>query len=239
MIVIIVQENHFQTFQITLDNNQFIIQIIEEDHQIKQSLEISQKTDIVDQIVVIIIIEITIQDQIQTNLNFRLMPVPIQILEIEIIQTVDLETLHTIETEIIPMIGIETVQMIEILDIKITDHSITQTTDSESDTESTISINMIHVENDYEPIIYEQPIYSYIFQNHNQFLPNYYTRPINSNKTIEKTLEEIAEEKRTECSSTNNIYQIKSKKSQLPEKNLDNRTSCRKPKKQTISNTRP
>ena len=71
MIVIIVQENHFQTFQITLDNNQLIIQIIEEDHQIKQVLEISQKTDIVDQIVVIIIIEITIQDQIQTNLNFR------------------------------------------------------------------------------------------------------------------------------------------------------------------------
>ena len=125
MIVIIVQENHFQTFQITLDNNQLIIQHIEEDHQIKQILETSQKTDIVDQIVVIIIFEITIQDQIQTNLNFRLMPVPIQILEIEIIQTVDLETFYTIETEIILMIGTETVQMIKILDIKMTDHAIT------------------------------------------------------------------------------------------------------------------
>ena len=93
-----------------------------------------------------------------------------------------------------------------------------KSTDSESDTESTISINMIHVENDYEPFIYEQPIYSYIFQNHDQFLLNYFTRPINSNKTIEKILEEIAAEKRTERSSTNNIYQNKSKKSQLPEK---------------------
>ena len=36
-----------------------------------------------------------------------------------------------------------------------------KSTDSESDTENTISIIMIHVENDYEPIIYEQPIYSH------------------------------------------------------------------------------
>ena len=35
-------------------------------------------------------------------------------------------------------------------------------TDSENDTENTISINMINVENDNEPIIYEQPIYSHI-----------------------------------------------------------------------------
>ena len=43
-------------------------------------------------------------------------------------------------------------------------------TDSESDTENTISINMTNVENDYEPIINEQPIYSHIYQNHCQFL---------------------------------------------------------------------
>ena len=36
--------------------------------------------------------------------------------------------------------------------------------DIESDTENTISINMIHVENDYKPILYEQPMYSHIYQ---------------------------------------------------------------------------
>ena len=85
-----------------------------------------------------------------------------------------------------------------------------ESTDSESDTENTILINMINVENDYEPIIYEQPIYSHIHQNRDQFLSNYYTRPIPINKTeekIEKTVEEIAEEKPTDSSSKNNIYQ--------------------------------
>ena len=66
-------------------------------------------------------------------------------------------------------------------------------TDSESDTENTISINMINIENDYEPILYEQPIYSHIYQNHNQFLLNYNTRPISNNQTKEK-IEKIVEE---------------------------------------------
>ena len=68
---------------------------------------------------------------------------------------------------------------------------------------------MIKVENDYEPIIYEQPIYSHIYQNHDQFLLNDYTRPMSNNKSkekIEKIVEEIAEEKPTECSNTNNIH---------------------------------
>ena len=81
---------------------------------------------------------------------------------------------------------------------------------SESDTEDTISINMINVENDYEPIIYEQPIFSHIYQNHDQFLLNYYTRPVSKRTTkekIEKIVEEIKEEKPTGCSSTNNFYQ--------------------------------
>ena len=60
---------------------------------------------------------------------------------------------------------------------------------------------MIHVENDHEPFIYEQPKHSHIYQNHDHFLLNYYTRPINSNKTIEKIVEEITEEKPTESSS--------------------------------------
>ena len=73
----------------------------------------------------------------------------------------------------------------------------------------------MHVENDYEPIIYEQPIYSHKYQNHNQFLLNYFTRPINSNKTIEKIVEEITEEKPREGSSTKNIYQFISEEAQL------------------------
>ena len=71
----------------------------------------------------------TIHDQIQNNLNFRLMPVPNQILETEIIQTIDLETLHTIVKEIIPRRGIETIQTIGNLDIEIIDHVIILTID--------------------------------------------------------------------------------------------------------------
>ena len=78
----------------------------------------------------------------------------------------------------------------------------------------------LHVENDYEPIIYKQPIYSYIYQNYDQFLLNYFTRPINSNKTIEKIVEEITEEKPTECSSTNNIYQNIPKEPQLQKEKI-------------------
>ena len=82
---------------------------------------------------------------------------------------------------------------------------------------------MINVENDYESIIYEQPIYSHIYQNHDQFLLNLYTRPIPKNKTrekIEKKVEEITEEKPTECSSTNNFYQNIPKEPQLQKEKI-------------------
>ena len=88
-IVIIVQKNHSQITQITLDNNHLIIRIIEDDHQTKEAHETSHKTDVVDQTVEIISIEINIQDQIQPDLNFCLIPVPIQILEIDFIQMTD------------------------------------------------------------------------------------------------------------------------------------------------------
>ena len=95
-----------------------------------------------------------------------------------------------------------------------------ETTDSESDTDNAISINMIQVENDYDTIIYEQPIHSHIYQNYDHFPLNYHTRPISSNKTKEKIVEEITEEKPTECSSTKNIYQNIAEEMQLPkEKN--------------------
>ena len=80
-IVIIVQENHFQITQITLDNNHPIIRLIENDHQTKKIHETSHKIDIIDETVETISIELSIQDQIQTDLNFCLIPVPIQILE--------------------------------------------------------------------------------------------------------------------------------------------------------------
>ena len=44
--------------------------------------------------------------------------------------------------------------------------------DTESDTENTISVNLITVENDYEPIIYEQPFTSHIYENKLELLHN-------------------------------------------------------------------
>ena len=88
-------------------------------------------------------------------------------------------------------------------------------TDSESETENTISINMSQVEDVYEPIIYEQPKHSQYYGNDDHFLLNYYTRPINKNKTKEQIVEEKIEEKPIESSSTNHIYQNVSKESQL------------------------
>ena len=129
IIVIIVQENHFQSTQTTLDSNHPIIQIMEDDHHTKENHKISHKLCIVDHIVEIVNIEITIQDQNETNLNFRLIPVPIQILGIEFIQKIYLKTLHTIDIEIIPTIKTETIQTIEILDIERIDHAIILTTD--------------------------------------------------------------------------------------------------------------
>ena len=39
---------------------------------------------------------------------------------------------------------------------------------------------MIAVENDYEPIIYEQPFASHIYENQLELLHNYYIEPINT-----------------------------------------------------------
>ena len=85
-----------------------------------------------------------------------------------------------------------------------------ESTDSESDTENAISINMINVENDYEPLTYEQPFHSHIIENHTYLLLNFYTRPRSKNKTIEQIVQEVttlieAVEKLVPCSSTNHI----------------------------------
>ena len=81
---------------------------------------------------------------------------------------------------------------------------------------------MIIVEIDYEPFQNEQPIYSHIYQNHDQFLLIYYTKPISNNTTKKnrKSIEQITEKKSTECSTTNNIYQNIPKEPQLQKETM-------------------
>ena len=84
--------------------------------------------------------------------------------------------------------------------------------DTESDTENTISINMIAVENDYEPIIYEQPFTSHIYENQLELLHNYYIEPINTTQTAQEikeinTVNKPNENQKTKCLNTNHIYQ--------------------------------
>ena len=71
---------------------------------------------------------------------------------------------------------------------------------------------MIAVENDYEPIIYEQPFSSHIYQNQLELLHNYYIEPIHSTQTAQETNEinttnQSNENNKTKCLNTNHIYQ--------------------------------
>ena len=121
--------NHFQINQIIEETNHPIILVIEIDHQNKENYENSHKIDIVDQIVKIISMEITIHNQIQTEQNC-LISVPIQILGIDTIQTIDHETHHTIETETIQTKEIGVIPIIEINVTKTVDQEIIHTADS-------------------------------------------------------------------------------------------------------------
>ena len=56
---------------------------------------------------------------------------------------------------------------------------------------NTISVNMITVENDYEPNIYEQRFSSHINENQSELLQDYYTRPIRNDVSIEQNVNEI------------------------------------------------
>ena len=69
---------------------------------------------------------------------------------------------------------------IEITELQI-NHINCETLDSESDTDNNISVNMIIVENDYEPIINEQPFKSHIYETQLELLHDYYTRPTSNN----------------------------------------------------------
>ena len=83
--------------------------------------------------------------------------------------------------------GIDNTENYELL----LNHINCESTDTESDTDNTISVNMITVENDYEPIIYEQPFSSHIYENQLELLQNYYTTPINNNTQPIQELNEI------------------------------------------------
>ena len=96
-------------------------------------------------------------------------------------------------------------------------HISCESTDSESDTNNIISVNMITVENDYEPIIYEQPFSSHIYENHLEFLHDCYTRPLNNIPNTQEvkeinTVTKPDEKDKVQCSSTNHIYQNIQKK---------------------------
>ena len=72
---------------------------------------------------------------------------------------------------------------------------------------------MITVENDYEPIIYEQPFSSHIYENQLELLHNYYTRPIISNTQPTQEVNEINtaikpdQKHEVQCLDTKHIYQ--------------------------------
>ena len=76
---------------------------------------------------------------------------------------------------------------------------------------------MTTVENDYEPIIYEQPFTSHIYEKQLELLLNYYIGPIDTTQTAQEvneinTVNKPDEKDKTQCSNTNHIYQKIQKK---------------------------
>ena len=65
-----------------------------------------------------------------------------------------------------------------------------ESTDTESDTDNTMIVNMITVENDYKPIIFDQPFSSHIYENQLELLNNYYMGPTNNNTQVTQELNE-------------------------------------------------
>ena len=71
---------------------------------------------------------------------------------------------------------------------------------------------MITVKNDYEPIIYEQPFTSHIYENKLELLHNYYIGPTDTTQTAQEvneinTVIKPDEKGKTQCSNTNHICQ--------------------------------
>ena len=87
-----------------------------------------------------------------------------------------------------------------------------KSSDTESDTDNTISVNMKTVENDYEPIIYEQPFTSHKYENQLELLHNYYIEPIDNTQTTQEvnginTVIKPDKKDETQCSNLKHIYQ--------------------------------
>ena len=86
-----------------------------------------------------------------------------------------------------------------------------ESSDSESDTENTISVNMIEVENDYETVTYEQPFLSPVYENQLELLLDYYNRPGGVNRPIDQEVNEATlqepEKEQAPCSSIHHIQQ--------------------------------
>ena len=68
---------------------------------------------------------------------------------------------------------------------------------------------MITDKNDYEPIVYEQPFSSHIYENQSELLQDYYTRPIRNDVPVEQNINEIntVVNNEKQRSSTNHIYE--------------------------------
>ena len=76
---------------------------------------------------------------------------------------------------------------------------------------------MITVENDYEPVIYEQPFTSHIYENQLELLHNYYIGPTDTTQTTQKVNEINTVIKPDEKSETQIIF-IKIYRKNNPEK---------------------
>ena len=114
-----------------------------------------------------------------------------------------------------------------------------ESSDTESDTDNITSVNMITVENDYEPIIYEQPFTSHIFENQLELLHNYYIGPNTNNTQFTQKVNEINTaikpdkkiKKMKHNAQTQKIFIKIYKKKQPRENKLDNSISLRESKK--------
>ena len=71
---------------------------------------------------------------------------------------------------------------------------------------------MIKVENHYETDTYEQPFHSHVYENHMEFLLNFYSRTRSNNIPIEQEANDATilhkfEKEQVPCSITSHTYQ--------------------------------
>ena len=92
---------------------------------------------------------------------------------------------------------------------------------------------MIKIENEYEPIIYEQPFSSHIYENQLELLRDYYTRPIINFSQVTQEVNEnntvIKPDKKDEVRPQ--IIIIKTFKENNQKKKFDKSICLREPRK--------